>query len=321
MAFPDDPISGDSVSSTTWVQETWVQDLALRAAAVSMGFVFFSAAWRRFVNVPAKLAIASPKDVANKLVAAAPGSPIAPAIHWILERPELTQWATFGMSIAEAAVGLGLMAGLFTRVAAAGAAALNLALMLIFGWMGFDCLDEWTMAALGFAISVGVMLYGPGAWSIDKLLSLDPCKRLFTRSVAAALTVLAIGLTVGFYEYYFGFFSLHRRTVIASYRIVAQPIAGEADATTLYVDAGSSAGAVYLRKITFDLKSGGTVTVPADRITVLKRHFAPWSQSGIHIDGVLKLRLGSMTDIRIPANAVAATIDLIANPDQKVRFR
>jgi thiosulfate dehydrogenase (quinone) len=298
-----------------------VKDLALRAAEFSVGFVFFSAAWRRFVNMPAKLAITSPKDVANKLVAAAPGSPIAPAIHWLLDRTELTNIATYAMSVAEAAVGIGLMAGLMTRISAAGSALLNLALMLIFGWMGFDCLDEWTMAALGFAISIGAMLYGPGACSLDRLADIDAAGRLFTRPVAMVLTALAILFTLGFYEYYFGLVDLDRETPIARYRIVAETVPGHRDAATLYVNAGSSSGAAFLRSIAFRLADGGTVVLPADKIQVLRSRFEPWSQSGMHVDGLIKLRLGSMTEIAIPHGAVSGLAKLIDNPDQALSFR
>ncbi|ODA68102.1 TQO small subunit DoxD [Methyloligella halotolerans] len=163
----------------------WVKALALRASAFAMGFTFVSAAWRRFYNAPAKLDIDSPHDVANKLVHAAPGSPIESVIHWLLEQPQLTEAATYLMTVGELLAGLGLMFGLITRGAAVGAALLNVALMLIFGWQGFECLDEWTMAALGFAISVSVMLYGPGAWSLDTLVGIDPshgCSRVPWRS-------------------------------------------------------------------------------------------------------------------------------------------
>ena len=66
-----------------------VKQLALRASARAMGCVFLTAAWRRSSNAPAKLDIDSAKDVANKLVAAAPGSPIESLVHFVLSRPQL----------------------------------------------------------------------------------------------------------------------------------------------------------------------------------------------------------------------------------------
>jgi uncharacterized membrane protein YphA (DoxX/SURF4 family) len=297
-----------------------VRQIAIRASSFAMGFVFVSAAWRRFVNVPAKLDIDSPKDVANKLMEAAPGSPIEGVIHFVLERPQLTEAATYLMTVGEALAGLGLIFGFLTRLSAIGAALLNVALMLIFGWQGYECLDEWTMAALGFAISVSVMLYGPGLDALDNVLGIDPLKARFTRPVAAALVLFSAVSTVGFYSYYFGIVELQRRTSVAEYSIVAEP--GPApDVATLYVNGGGSANATYVRAITFTLEDGRTEVQTADKIEVLKSSFEPWARSGTMTDGFLKLRLGSKTDIRVPQGAVSATIDLIGNPDQTVELK
>jgi len=296
-----------------------VKQLALRAASFSMGFVFLSAAWRRFVNVPAKLDIDSPKDVANKLVAAAPGSPIEDVVHFVLARPQLTEFATYAMTIGEALVGLGLVFGFLTRLSAFGAALLNVALMLIFGWQGYECLDEWTMAALGFAISVSVMLYGPSLYSLDNVFRIDPFGSWFTKGVAVALTAASVVFTVGFYDYYFGIAQLERRTSVEAYRIVAEA-APQSDAAILYVNAGASTNGAYVRSITFKLDNGGTVTQSAEEIDILKSYFEPWSRSGVLTDGVLRLRRGSKTEIRLPKGAASATIDLIDNADQDVVF-
>src|SRR5262249_37913098 len=71
-------------------------------------------------------------------------------------------------TIAELAVGIGLMLGLLTRASALVSLWLNIVLMVIFGWMGSTCLDEWTMAVSGVAMSSAVFLAGGGAWSLDE---------------------------------------------------------------------------------------------------------------------------------------------------------
>lgn len=296
-----------------------VKHLAVRVSAISMGFVFASAAWRRFVNAPAKLDIDSAKNVANKLVEAAPGSPIEGLVHFVLARPQLAEFATYAMTIGEALAGLGLIFGFLTRLSAIGAALLNVALMLIFGWQGYECLDEWTMAALGFAISVGVMLYGPGLYALDNALGIDPLASVFTKRVGIALTIVSVLFTAGFYNYYFGIAHLERRTDVEAYRIVAEA-APQADAAILYVNAGASTNGAYVRGITFTLENGETVTQSAGEVEVLKSYFEPWAQSGVLTDGVLRLRLGSKTEIRVPKGATSATIDLIDNADQEVSF-
>ena len=62
-----------------------------------MGFVFFTGGWRRFFNVPAKLDITSPAHLSNKLVGAAPGSPIEGVIHWVLNHPWIAEWSVYLM--------------------------------------------------------------------------------------------------------------------------------------------------------------------------------------------------------------------------------
>ncbi|MBZ9567893.1 TQO small subunit DoxD [Modicisalibacter tunisiensis] len=300
----------------------WRGGVALRASAISMGFVFLMGGWRRFVNVPAKHDINTPASLASKLVEAAPGSPIEPVIHWVLAHPVVAEWSIYAMSTAEVLVGLGLILGLLTRLAATGSALLNIALMLIFGWMGYECLDEWTMAALGFAISVSVMIHGADTYSLDHALKRDDFSGVFTRNVCLGLTVMSVIFTVGFYSYYFGIFDFGKLTSTGSYHISVVESPGSAGQERLYVDAGPSSAFAYVTSITYTLDGGSKKTVDASDIDVLKSHFEPWAHnSGSLVDGVMKLRLGSMVDIRVPEAAVSATIHLLDNKDSVVRFR
>lgn len=293
------------------------QTVAIRAIAISMGFVFFAGGWRRFYNNPAKHDIESPAHLANKLVGAAPGSPIEPVVHWVLYNPPWTEFFTYLFSAGEILAGAGLIVGLFTRLAAFGSALMNVALMLIFGWMGYECLDEWTMAALGFAISVAVMMQGSGPYSLDSYLKKDWFATLFTPWLNKALVISSVLLTIGFYSYYFAFWGeFKKRTSTHNYRIVAQQIANEPQQTTLYVNAGGSSNATYVKAIEYTLADGSKTVQQAAEIKVMREHFAPWSHSGKVVDGVLKLRLGSKVDIQIPAQAVSAKIDLIDAADQ-----
>ena len=309
----------DQTSKTT-LRPQFAADFALRASAITMGFVFLMGGWRRFFNMPAKHDITSPAHLANKLVEAAPGSPIESIIHWMLYHPFLTEWSVYLMSSAEVIVGLCLIFGILTRLTALGSGLINVALMLIFGWMGFECLDEWTMAALGFAISVSVMLYGPGAISVDRRLNLDLFARCFSKQVALGLTVVSVLMTVGFYSYFFGIFDFHKRTSTGKFSIVAEEVIGNDQAATLYVNAGPSGGAAYLKSITFTLADGTKVVEQAQEVNILRDHFAPWSHSGKVVDGVLKMRLGAKLDIALPENAVSAVIDLIDHKDPQLTF-
>ena len=165
------------------------------------------------------------------------------------------------------------------------------------------------------------MIYGGGGYSLDQKFGIDPFGHLMTKNVAIGLTAVSVLVTVGFYEYYFGIFNFHKRTSDRVYSIVAEPT-GKADVSTLYVNAGGSSTAAYVKSITFTLDNGSKVKQLPKEIEVLRSHFEPWSKSGIIRDGVLRLRLGSKVDIRIPSGAVSGKIDLIDNKkDPVVKFR
>src|SRR5208282_6899645 len=63
--------------------------------------------------------------------------------------------------------GAALMAGLMTRLAALTSIGLSIVLMLMFGWQGGTCVDEWTMAACNLAMGATLMLAGGAAFSLD----------------------------------------------------------------------------------------------------------------------------------------------------------
>lgn len=297
------------------------QNVAVRTISITMGFAFFAGGWRRFYNMPAKHDITSPAHLANKLVEAAPGSPIEGAIHWVLYHPWAAELTTYIMSTAEIAIGLCLMIGLLTRLAAVGGAIINICLMLIFGWMGFECLDEWTMAGLGFAICTTIMFTGSGTYSVDYALGKNWFAKYFTDSIKPLLVAISAIFTIGFYSYYFGIFTFKRITSVGEYSVVAKPVDGATDRYTLYVNGGGSSRPMFVKSITYALKDGSTLTTPATEIIVLRNHFKPWSQGGKLTDGVLAFTLGAKVDIERPVNAVSAVIDVIENkkdPDIKL---
>ena len=120
---------------------------------------------------PAKLDFELASFVANKLTHALPGTVwIQSPLEWTLQYPDLIIASVWIWTLAELAVGLGLIFGLGTRLFALISIGLNISLMLIFGWMGSTCLDEWTMAVSGLAMSSAVFLAGGGTWSLDSLI-------------------------------------------------------------------------------------------------------------------------------------------------------
>src|SRR5258708_7243243 len=73
-------------------------------------------------------------------------------------------------SAAELIVGAMLMTGLLTRLAALFSMGFSVLLMLMFGWQGATCIDEWTMAACNLAMGASLLLAGSGAYSLDNVL-------------------------------------------------------------------------------------------------------------------------------------------------------
>ena len=152
--------------------------LILLGTRFTQGFIFWGGATRRLiydfhsvdgVDKAVKLDFDAPGFVAAKLTHALPGALwVQGPIEWTLRHPDLIVASVWLWTIAELAVGLGLMLGLATRAAAFASFGLNVTLMLIFGWMGSTCLDEWTMAVSGVAMSSAVFLAGGGAWSLDE---------------------------------------------------------------------------------------------------------------------------------------------------------
>ena len=121
-------------------------------------------------------------------------------------------------TVAELAVGLGLIFGLITRFWALVSIGLNVMLMLIFGWMGSTCLDEWTMAVSGVAMSSAIFLAGGGAWSVDRFIGRSqwaerntwstwlfsgPLPFLSVKTLALVLAAFAVVFTVGSYQILF----------------------------------------------------------------------------------------------------------------------
>jgi thiosulfate dehydrogenase (quinone) len=203
-----------------------------RAAAIAMlsvrliqGFIYWGGGSRRFIYDPSKLDPEAPSWMANKLQTAIPGAlfGLNHALAFLLHHFWLLYAAILLFSAVELVVGFALMAGLLTRLAALLSIGLSISLMLLFGWQGGTCIDEWTMASCNVAMGATLMLAGGAAYSLDNAwLRRDPAlaqQAWFRwcggslklpvnndrfRNLALSVLAFVIAFDVGLYSYYRG---------------------------------------------------------------------------------------------------------------------
>jgi thiosulfate dehydrogenase (quinone) len=251
--------------------------LALLGTRFVQGFIFWGGASRRLiydfhdvdgVDLALKLDFNVAGFVAAKLTHALPGALwVQGPIEWTLAHPGLIVASVWLWTLAELAVGIGLMLGLMTRLAAAASLWLNVVLMLIFGWMGSTCLDEWTMAVSGVAMSSAVFLAGGGEWSLDQRLlgrnawvartawvnwlTSGPLPEETFATLALWLAAVCAVFTLLSYQILFGAVvtPLHSRTNFHRHDIALSAVTVTSDGAVrfnAYVDAGPDTGAVYI---------------------------------------------------------------------------
>src|SRR5229473_1574170 len=145
---------------------------ALLSIRFIQGFIYWGGGSRRFIYAPAKLDPNSSSWMANKFQSAMPGALLGTdhIIGFLLHHFYLLYASLILFSAAELIAGLFLMTGFLTRAAALVSIGLSVALMLMFGWQGATCIDEWTMAACNLAMGATLVLAGGGAYSLDNVL-------------------------------------------------------------------------------------------------------------------------------------------------------
>jgi len=221
------------VNATTFTGNSATVDRGWRLAAIGIlavrfvqGWIYWGGGSRRFIYGPQKLdAWGGGHWMAYKFQTAMPGALLGMdhVISFLLQHFTLLYVGVIFFSAVELLAGFMLIAGLFTRLAALSTIGLSFVLMLLFGWQGATCIDEWTMAASNFAMGVTLLLVGGGAYSLDNwLLKKKPDlanKAWFRwstgslplplsddayRKFALALFWIAVAFIVGTYSYYRG---------------------------------------------------------------------------------------------------------------------
>ena len=144
----------------------------LWALRVILGIQFLSAWARRYVNVPSKMDFNSPGNVGQKFSQFMPHAiwPVKPIIHAIIIHPPIAAGFLILFSWIEFLVGLFLITGTLTRLAALGASLLSLLILLGAGWLGTSCVDEWQIGSVEGAASMIFIFVGAGKQGIDNFI-------------------------------------------------------------------------------------------------------------------------------------------------------
>ena len=159
---------------------------AMLAVRFVQGFIYWGGGSRRFIYAPSKLDPHAAHWMANKFQTAMPGALLGmgSVISFMLHHFVLLYAGVIVFSAAELIAGLMLMLGLYTRAAALVSMGFSVVLMLMFGWQGATCIDEWTMASCNLAMGATLLLAGSGAWSLDNVLLRRKPQRAQSRGFA-----------------------------------------------------------------------------------------------------------------------------------------
>jgi thiosulfate dehydrogenase [quinone] large subunit len=198
--------------------------IALLAVRFVQGWIYWGGGSRRFIYGPQKLNVHG-HWMAYKFQTSMPGALLGTShlVAFLLNHFTLLYVAVLVFSAVEMIAGLMLMAGLYTRLAAVATIGLSVVLMLLFGWQGATCIDEWTMASSNLAMGVTLFLAGSGAYSVDNwLLARKPSLERSTvfrwlsgalplplgdgafKKLALTLLALTVAFIVSTYSYYRG---------------------------------------------------------------------------------------------------------------------
>ena len=219
-------------AAATLGERHWrVAAIALLSVRFIQGFIYWGGGSRRFIYGPEKLNPDAPTWMANKFQSAMPGALLGTdhLIAFLLHHFWLLYPAVILFSGAELIAGAALMAGLLTRLAALVSVGFSLVLMLMFGWQGGTCIDEWTMAACNLAMGATLVLAGGAAYSLDNvLLKRSPglADRAWFRWFAGSLPLpltdkafrdLGLAVLAGVLAFDIGTYSYYRGSVVTPF--------------------------------------------------------------------------------------------------------
>lgn len=149
--------------------DRWIPSSYMVPLRFIIGFQFLAAWFRRYVNEPSKMDPKSSSNMAHKLSTMIPHAmpPIRQLLNALVMHPNTTWHFLIIFSFIEFAVGLCLMTGTLTRIAALGAALLSFGMLFGNGWLGTACVDEFQIGSVEGIAAMVLMFTGAGTFGVD----------------------------------------------------------------------------------------------------------------------------------------------------------
>lgn len=291
-----------------------------------IGWLFFSAFWRRVILKPAKLDPNAQGFIGEQLNHFLPHALfIKPMLTFLVTHVDILYAFLILFTLIEGAVGLALLLGLMTRFAALGVTLLSWGILIGAGWLGTTCLDEWQIGASGLTMGLCIMLAGAGPWSLDHWLSKKypglACSKFWRllstgsipnfknvnllKPLALSATVLAMGWTLFTYQAFFeGIWGNLHNPSVKPHISLSNPEWNPAGylKLTVYRDGGPDTYGAFLIGITLKDDSGKSIlhfdeqALASLKPSDIHNHFLVKTRSGKHS---LVVPLGSRADIRL----------------------
>ena len=253
-----------------------IAGIALLSARFVQGWIYWGGGSRRFIYAPKKLDPHAAHWMANKFQTAMPGALLGTdhLVSYLLQHFYLLYAGIIIFSAVELVFGLFLIFGFLTRLSALVTMGLSVVLMLLFGWQGATCIDEWTMAACNFGIGATLLAGGAGAYSIDawlertrpalagkswfRWIASGALPEKTFESLGKALWVVTILFVVSTYHYY-------RGSVVTPFH--SGPVSPSKHHVTLSAAVVRGDGGVSFHAYL----DGGTPAVPAHIVRIVLR--------------------------------------------------
>lgn len=252
-----------------------------------VGWTFLSAFWRR-VALADELDPNARGYIGEKFNHFLPHAlGIKPVIAYLVAHPAELSVAMTTFTIVEGVVGLCMMLGLFTRLAALVVTMLASGILLGSGWLGSTCVDEWQIGILGMASGCALFFAGGGRYSLDGVLRAR-CRRCtdrpwlrwltsgpvtFAHSAVAGTAAVVLGVALFTNQYFHGgiYGRLHNDSVKPVLEASDISLASNAVQFDLTRTAGPDTyGAFLVHVAVVDTRTGQqSLNVTADQLSAL----------------------------------------------------